>query len=118
MNSGWYLADYIEAFHNTVTDERWAHINMILVRADDPETAYQKAIQFGEYSNYNYVNSDNHLVEAKFHGFRNIYEIYDPLEDGSEILYEHHDDITEDDIKSWVKPKEKLAIFVPREEDD
>lgn len=116
--SGWYLADYIEAFHNTVTDERWANINLILVRADDPETAYKKGIKFGEDYNHTYINSYGHLVEVKFHGFRNIYGIYEPLEDGSEILYEHYDDITEDDIKSWVKPKERLAIFVPRQEDD
>ena len=42
--------------------------------------------------------------------------IHDDLEDGAELFYEERVGIPEDALARWVKPKEELAVFAPRQD--
>ncbi|MCU0475481.1 MAG: DUF4288 domain-containing protein [Anaerolineae bacterium] len=114
----WYLAEIVEAFENTSTKERWAYVNMILISADNPESAYRKSVKMGEMSNDSYVNNNEERVIVNFAGLRNIYKIHEDLEDGAEILYELHEGMTDEGIKILTKKKEELSIFKPRNKDN
>jgi hypothetical protein len=48
---------------------------------------------------------------VSFRGLRDLYLIYDKLEDGAELIYEEYQEITEEEIAAIVTPKEKLAAF-------
>jgi hypothetical protein len=107
----WFLAEPIQQFTLANGDGPSVWVNTVLVKANSIEQAYEKALKFGEAYNEKYVNSDGIEVTASFRGLRNLYLIYDQLEDGAELLYEEFDEISEEEIAEMVKPKEQLAVF-------
>jgi hypothetical protein len=113
MEKKWYLAELLEEVHVS-EDPELLHVNLILVNADDADEAYTKALKFGEEGNHEYLNSEGVLITVSFRGLRNLYEIYEELADGSEILYERYEDISRADIEKMAKTKEQLAVFQPR----
>jgi hypothetical protein len=74
----------------TVEDEvrNVVHIDYLLVRADSPEEAYEKAQRLGSEHETTYLNKDNKEVRIRFRGLRNLNVIYDDLEHGADLLYE------------------------------
>jgi hypothetical protein len=106
----WFLADLIQQF--TFKDGSHSiYVNTILVKATSVEQAYEKALKFGEVYNYSFTNADQEEVKVSFRGLRDLYLIYDKLEDGSELIYEDYEEMTEEEIAALVTPKEKLAAF-------
>ena len=107
----WFLAELIQQFEYANDDKRDVWINTILVKANSPEEAYEKALKFGESYNDRYINPDGIEVTVTFRGLRNLYLIYEDLEDGAEILYEDIEEISEEEIAAMVTPKEQLAAI-------
>jgi len=107
----WYLAEIVERFK--VHDELSStiHVNFILVRAATPEQAFEKATAFGKVGKEPYTNSDGKIVTPEYLGLRNLHVIYEPLEDGSEIVYERYEDVVEGDAMKMVKQKNELNVF-------
>src|SRR5688572_6263013 len=115
MGKKWYLAGLMEAFQSASEANYLLWINWILVRASDAEEAYARALKFGEERNREWVNPDGVLVTVTFRGLRDLYEIYEELEDGAEIIYDEYEDISSDDIDAKATKKEELAVFQPRD---
>lgn len=107
----WYLAELLETFHVADEETYSLYINCILVHASDAEEAYTKALKFGDDYNYEYLNTDGVLVTVRFGGLRNLLEIYEDLEDGSEIFYESYEELSKEDIERKARKKEELAVF-------
>ena len=106
----WFLADLIQQF-KYVDGSHSIFVNTILVKATSIEQAYEKALGFGEAYNYSFTNTNQEEVKVSFRGLRDLYLIYDKLEDGAELIYEKYEEITEDEIAAMVTPKEKLTAF-------
>jgi hypothetical protein len=106
----WFLADLIQQF-TFVDGSHSIYVNTILVKATSVEQAYEKALRFGEVYNESFINTDQEEVNVSFKGLRDLYLIYDKLEDGAELIYEEYEDVTEEEIAAMVTPKEKLAAF-------
>lgn len=110
----WYLAEIIieSKVEGDYTNE--VHNNLTLVRADSPEEAYEKALQLGRDSELVYNNTDGEKVSVYFRGLHNLHYIYDELGHGAEVLWEKHEDFSEDKIAQMIRTKEQLNIFAPR----
>jgi hypothetical protein len=105
----WFLAELIQQF-TFVDGGHSIYVNTVLVKAKSLELAYEKALTFGEAYNYSFTNTDEEEVKVSFRGMRDLFLVYDKLEDGSELIYEEYE-VTEEEIAAMVTPKEKLAAF-------
>jgi len=108
----WFIADLIQEFTFANGDGPLVWVNQILIRANSLEEAYENSLARGALYNSSYLNSDGVQVTECFRGLRDLYLIYDKLEDGAEILYTEYDDLDETRIAAMITPKEKLAAFV------
>jgi hypothetical protein len=109
----WYLADIVELI--TVQDDprNVVHTNTVLVRADSPEEAYEKAIELGAAGNQSYENPSGKRVTIRFIGLRNLTVIQGELEHGAELIYSESIGVDETAIRDWITPKESLGVFAP-----
>lgn len=106
--TGWYLADVVQQLYDPVSGNRSIRLNLVLVRADHPETAYEKALKVGE--KYTYIQLDPPL-ESRFLGLRGLYDIYDDLEDGAEVIFSKYDDIDDETLAENLNPKHEWSAF-------
>ena len=107
----WYLAEIVEVIEIADEQEKIVNINFMLVRADSPEEAYEKAMELGRDVEISYDNTDGKLVTCRFQGLKNLYVIHDELEHGAEILYERVEGLQDNEIQELVRRKEDLNIF-------
>ncbi len=114
----WYLTDIIQEFSFVGDYDNVVYKNLILVRADSPEEAYEKAMLLGKDYNFSYDNTDGEKVTSTFRGLRDLYVIYEDFEHGAEILYGESEGLSEDEILNMITPKAELAVFAPREVDE
>jgi len=89
------------------------HRNLMLVQADSPDKAYEKAIGFGQKAETSYNNPKGQQVLITFRGVRRLEEMYEALEDGAELTFEEFVGIPREQIESWIPPKGELSAFVP-----
>jgi Domain of unknown function (DUF4288) len=109
----WYIGELVEEFRAADQAENLVHVNTVLIKADSPEVAYEKALALGEVANRVFTNTDGVDVTVRFRGLRGLYPVYDRLEDGAELLYEEHEGMSDEAIATMVKPREALAVFSP-----
>ena len=109
----WFIGELVEEFKVAGQTENLVHINTILIKADSPEVAYEKALALGESANRIFTNADGVEVSVRFRGLRGLYPVYDRLEDGAELLYEEREGVSDEAIAEMVKSKEALAVFSP-----
>ncbi|HEV2379882.1 MAG TPA: DUF4288 domain-containing protein [Terriglobia bacterium] len=110
----WYLADLVEEVTVEGDPRNVVHTNMILIRADSPEEAYEKSMELGKSSEISYPNSAGRQVTIKFRGLHQLNVIHDQLEHGAELTYDEDIGMSEDEISRWLSPKEELGVFAPR----
>jgi hypothetical protein len=89
------------------------HQNLILVRANSPDQAYRKARHFGEGQETSYDNPAGELVTFKFEGLSSLADVYEELADGAEISFQSTVGLSDQQIRSIVRPRKQLAVFVP-----
>jgi hypothetical protein len=89
------------------------HQNLILVRANSPDEAYEKALKFGKAAETSYDNPDGKAVQFSFEGLSGLVDIYEDLEDGAEISFRYKVGLSEKQIKSLVRPRDRLPTFLP-----
>jgi hypothetical protein len=109
----WYLADIIEEFRVAGERDNLIHKNTVLVRADSPEEAYDRAIKLGKAGEISYENSDGKLVTCTFRGLQNLQVIYEELEHGAELMYEQWVGLSEEEVARLVRTKQRLNVFLP-----
>lgn len=109
----WYLADIVEEIRVEGDRRNVVHTNLILIRADSPNEAYEEAIALGRRGNIRYRNPDGKMVTIRFRGLRELNVIHDELGHGSEITFSEDVGVSEKRIKKWVSSKRKLGVFAP-----
>jgi hypothetical protein len=79
-----------------------------LIRAPDPESAYQSALELGAKENQVYKNEDGQEVEWSFQGLNDLREL-----DGSKIVsgMEVYSRILQGNRNELVVSKEELSVF-------
>jgi len=107
----WYLADIVEEIRVKGNKRNVLHTNLVLVRADSPEEAYEKAIALGKRGNTKYKNPEGKMVTIRFRGLKDLNVIYEELEHGSEITFSRDVGVSEQKIKSWIRSKKNLGVF-------
>ena len=107
----WFLAELIQQHTFSNGDGPMIWVNTILIKATSIEQAYEKSLAYGDRYNHTFTNTDQEEVKVSFRGLRDLYLIYDKLEDGAELIYSEYDEITEEEIAAMITPKEKLAAF-------
>ncbi len=82
-----------------------------LVRAADAESAYTRALDFGEAGQHSYRNPLGETCAWRFAGLRDLQEVEDEaLRDGSEV----YGFIRDGSAAEWVEPKASLTTFLGR----
>lgn len=109
--SNWYVAEIVLRFQTEGEATALVHVNSILISAEGDEQAYNKSRLLGERGDRKYINTEGRLVQVSFVGLRNLFYVYDGLEDGSELIFEEFPDLTDDKVNALTRPKERLAIF-------
>jgi Domain of unknown function (DUF4288) len=109
----WYLADIVEEIRVEGDPRNVVHTNLVLVQADSPEEAYEKAVQLGFQGEQCYENPEGKKVTCRYRGLRDLNVIHDELQHGAELTYEEQVDVSEPDIQRWIPSKEELGVFAP-----
>lgn len=109
----WYLAEIVEEIGIDGERDNILHTNMVLVRADSPEQAYDRAVELGKEGEITYSNPDGKLVRTRYRGLRDLNVIHDELEHGAELIYSERTGVSEAEILRWVSQKEDLGVFRP-----
>jgi hypothetical protein len=109
--SKWYITELIVEIRVEGEDRNVLHKNMLLIQADSPERAFERALEYGRTYDYQDKNPQNKVITSRFRGLASLDVIYEELEDGAEILYDERIGVSEDDILRLIVPKDKLAVF-------
>ena len=112
-NAKWYLADIVQEITVEGESQNVVHTNLVLIRADSPEEAYQKAMELGAAGEASWENIDGKHVTIRFRGLRDLNVIHDELQHGAELIYGEHLDMDEPAIQQWITAKEELGVFRP-----
>jgi uncharacterized protein DUF4288 len=114
----WYVAELVVEI--TVEDDprNVVHKNLVLIRADSPEEAYEKALSLGREAETFYENPAGKQVRFKFRGLSELNVIQDELDHGAELLYEQKVGVASEEIEKWVLPKKLLTAFRSTEPGD
>src|SRR5690349_728209 len=113
----WYLAEIVEEIKVEGASTNVIHNNLVLIHANSPEEAYEKASARGEEANITYENTEGQTVTVTFRGLSELNMIMDELEDGVEIAYEEMEDLSEEEIQEMLPVKEELGVFQADEAD-
>jgi hypothetical protein len=116
---GWYVASYLERFEfpdeDTSNEDRRCRAweNTIIVKAGDPEEAYQKAIEQATLSQDSEWTRVDGLKGGRlvFEGLTLLLPISDEIEDGAEILWRDYPNYKVKTIKKMIRSKEDLEAF-------
>ena len=111
----WYIAELVEEITIEGEARNVVHKNLVLIRADSSDEAYDKAIQLGKQGELSYQNPAGRSVKTRFWGLGELAVIYDELADGAELLYEEKVGVPSDQIEKEISAKEELAVFRPFE---
>jgi hypothetical protein len=118
---GWYVASVLVRFEwydedkDNLNRRCLAWENQIILKASNPEEAYSKAVEYGksheEHGEAWVTDNEERKGRWRFEGLTSLLAIYDELEDGAEITWKEYENRSVKKVKSWVKPKQELAVF-------
>ncbi len=114
---GWYAASIllrseIEGENEDNLNRRCiAWENYHIIKADNPNEAYKKAVKLGKFQENKYTNTEGKNVLWIFEGLTMLVPIYEELKDGAEIGWTEHENKAVKTIKNLVKPKDELEVF-------
>lgn len=109
----WYLAELVMEITVSGAERNVVHRNLTLVRANSPDEAYEKAVQYGHKAETSYDNLSGQLVQIIFRGVAKLDVLLEDLYDGGELRFEEHIGVAREEIDSWIPPKGRLSVFVP-----
>lgn len=111
INAKWYVAELVEEITVEGESANVVHKNLVLIRADSADEAYEKAQARGREAEDSYANPAGQQVCVRFRGITELNVVHDELEDGAELLYEEHVGVDSAEIQKWIPTKHQLAIF-------
>lgn len=116
--TGWWIASFIEravwdgASRSPEASRCTAWENTVIFKAKDREAAYKKAVLLGSSNKLEFSDpAGKKAGRWVFEGLTSLLPIYDPLEDGAEILWRDHSGRTLKRIRGMVKNKRDLEAF-------
>ncbi len=109
----WYLAEFIMEITVAGAARNVVHRNLMLIRADSPDQAYDKARKLGYAGETEYTNPLGQVVQIRFRGIAQIDVVIDELSDGAELKYEEQTGVSAEEIANWIRPRERLRVFLP-----
>ena len=109
----WYIAELVEEITVSSDPRNVVHRNLVLIRADSPDEAYDKAIKLGYRGETSYDNPIGQLVQIKFRGLADLDVVYDEPEDGAELLFHREIGVAPDELAKLLRPRDKLRVFQP-----
>jgi hypothetical protein len=107
----WYVADIVLELVIKGDPRSVVHVNTVLVEADSPEEAYQRAQTLGREEEQEYANTEGKPVRVMFRGLRELNVIHDKLEHGAELYYREFTSGPDAKADNWTRPKDQLAVF-------
>jgi Domain of unknown function (DUF4288) len=113
MATGWYIAELVMEIKVADDQRNVVHQNLVLIRAESANEAYNKAIKLGEAEETSYDNPSGKLVTIKFRGISDLDEIYDELQDGAELSFRCKIDVSESEMRSLILTRDRLRAFLP-----
>lgn len=116
---GWWVASYVlrAAWDDEPNSDPAATFlvweNTIILRSSERGEAYAKAFRLAGESQSEFEDSERPERKGRwiFEGLTSLLPIYDELEDGAEILWEEHEAVPMEKLRSWVKSKLELEVF-------
>lgn len=118
---GWWVATLVERFeydHEDKSNPRrrcQAWTNTIILKADNREHAFDKAIEYGKLGiseKSDYSDDKGRKGRWKFEGLCSLLPVYDEIDpDGTEIVYDENTNVTVGRVQSWIRTKEQLEAF-------
>lgn len=97
-------------------DERnVVHVNTRLLQARDGEHAYERAVELGKEGEDEYANPEGKMVQIRFRGIREVFEISEPLADGVEVKWEQFIGISERKVRSFLRNPDEVSAIKPVE---
>jgi hypothetical protein len=107
----WYIAKVVEEITVEGDPRNVVHTNFLLIRADSPEEAYDKAFVLGKDDEDNYQNPSGKTVRVRFCGLSGLNVVHGDLEHGTELLYEENIGIPTEKVEEKILSKDQLAVF-------
>ncbi len=113
---GWYVGSYLlrfvelDALGNDDPDREFlVWENTVIVRAGSLDEAYGKVVSVAETATTPYKGGpDGVPVQWVFEGVTELLPIYEPLEDGAEIMWTEHQAVKLGELKRRGKPLNEL----------
>jgi len=107
----WYVAELVMECRIEGESRNVVHVNIVLVRADSPEEAFEKAEQLGKEGEDSYLNHLDQKTVWIYRGLRDLNVIHDELEHGAELMFEEKIDVSEDVVQGIITTKSQLNVF-------
>jgi hypothetical protein len=114
----WYVAELVEETTVEGDVRNVVHKNLVLVSADSPNNAYERACELGRQSETAFDNPAGAKVAIRFRGIAYLNVVHDRLEHGAELLFSENIGMSEADVVKLVVPKDRLAVFRPTQSSD
>lgn len=106
----WYVAELVQEI-KVEGELNIVDINIVLVEANSPEEAYERAIELGQRGETVYQNTEGKLVTLIFRGLRDLNAIVGGLTHGAELALEKKIGLTRVQIERMILSKEGLGVF-------
>ncbi|MEW6499428.1 MAG: DUF4288 domain-containing protein [Cyanobacteriota bacterium] len=114
----WYVAELVMECRIEGEARNVVHVNIVLVRADSPEEAFEKAEQLGKEDEISYLNPMNQRTVWLYRGLRDLNVIHDELEHGAELMFEERINVSEGAVQDMITTKSQLNLFRPDKQGD
>ncbi len=114
----WYWAEIIEEIRIEGETDNVVLLNTVLVQAESPDRAYERALEIGRDYDSEYTNPDGQRVTCRFRGLRDLGAIYDGLEHGAELFYSEETGVSEDELAQLATAKDDLTLFQAESDDE
>lgn len=112
----WYVAELVVAIAVEGHVETVVHRNLVLLRAENDDAAYDHAIELGKELNDTDVNPAGRAVTKEFLGLGDLAKVHDELEDGAELCFSEKLVADKDALRAALPSRGQLTAFRPRTE--
>lgn len=120
-NEDWYIVEIIEKCEPVDRNEEqdlrrvitWG--NHHLIKADSPETAFDKATKLGKETEYKFINADKVEMEWVFVGIGELVKVHEEIKDGAELMWTDYGFISNRrTMRMPYKKEELMEILKPK----
>lgn len=111
----WYLADVVTEVKTEGEAASVVHFDLHLIRAESAAEAYEKALRIGGEKTRQYLRLDGKVLEFIFRGLNDLVAVDEDFTDGARLLFRTQPEMTDDEIRQVVTPREYLRAIQAEE---